>query len=406
MPEKHIPNHKTIAEQMDELMREDEEARKKQLYRRKLPESTTLSAALEAMTKSELDDIRYNLNVAGASSMKKAELIEALIPAILAFSERWFPTVLEEEYACFSHLMEHGGASSELRDDDLRLDYLRGLGLVACGTDDAGKLVWMLPDEIQAKWKSIDSGTYKSLVDLNTEVTRLTSGLLFYYGYLNFDQLYAKVSEYLEPAQREQVSFLDLVGVLLNASCWKKTLVALPHGVKYYTLIDEEALQNEQLRRSNLDFAPLPYSQVYDAGADNYIDATPVYQALAQYIMNAYGYDVLKAADVVGEVYILLQNGQPMDKASDYLDELGFFKEDAKARELVPLLIAFNNTTHLWPLKGNTPERLMNHEAESRGNIISFAEAQKKRAKVGRNDPCPCGSGKKYKNCCLKKDED
>lgn len=21
--------------------------------------------------------------------------------------------------------------------------------------------------------------------------------------------------------------------------------------------------------------------------------------------------------------------------------------------------------------------------------------------KVGRNDPCPCGSGKKYKKCCL-----
>ena len=23
----------------------------------------------------------------------------------------------------------------------------------------------------------------------------------------------------------------------------------------------------------------------------------------------------------------------------------------------------------------------------------------------GRNDPCPCGSGKKYKQCCLDKDE-
>ena len=22
---------------------------------------------------------------------------------------------------------------------------------------------------------------------------------------------------------------------------------------------------------------------------------------------------------------------------------------------------------------------------------------------VGRNDPCPCGSGKKYKSCCAKK---
>jgi uncharacterized protein YecA (UPF0149 family) len=25
--------------------------------------------------------------------------------------------------------------------------------------------------------------------------------------------------------------------------------------------------------------------------------------------------------------------------------------------------------------------------------------------KVGRNDPCPCGSGKKYKVCCMRKGE-
>src|SRR6476619_6602296 len=26
-------------------------------------------------------------------------------------------------------------------------------------------------------------------------------------------------------------------------------------------------------------------------------------------------------------------------------------------------------------------------------------------SKVGRNDPCPCGSGKKHKHCCLDNDE-
>jgi hypothetical protein len=26
--------------------------------------------------------------------------------------------------------------------------------------------------------------------------------------------------------------------------------------------------------------------------------------------------------------------------------------------------------------------------------------------KTGRNNPCFCGSGKKYKNCCLSKDKD
>ena len=35
------------------------------------------------------------------------------------------------------------------------------------------------------------------------------------------------------------------------------------------------------------------------------------------------------------------------------------------------------------------------------GFFDSHADAPLKSAKVGRNDPCPCGSGKKYKKCCL-----
>jgi hypothetical protein len=38
---------------------------------------------------------------------------------------------------------------------------------------------------------------------------------------------------------------------------------------------------------------------------------------------------------------------------------------------------------------------------------ISYPETKippkKKEKKIGRNDPCPCGSGKKYKKCCMKK---
>jgi preprotein translocase subunit SecA len=38
----------------------------------------------------------------------------------------------------------------------------------------------------------------------------------------------------------------------------------------------------------------------------------------------------------------------------------------------------------------------------SRGDIKRAGETTQKRqgAKIGRNDPCPCGSGKKYKKCC------
>ncbi len=39
----------------------------------------------------------------------------------------------------------------------------------------------------------------------------------------------------------------------------------------------------------------------------------------------------------------------------------------------------------------------------SGGAAGSLASTSIKHSKVGRNDPCPCGSGKKYKNCCLRK---
>jgi hypothetical protein len=39
---------------------------------------------------------------------------------------------------------------------------------------------------------------------------------------------------------------------------------------------------------------------------------------------------------------------------------------------------------------------------KSNSNILPFTSAPHQSAdKVGRNDPCPCGSGKKYKKCCL-----
>jgi len=34
------------------------------------------------------------------------------------------------------------------------------------------------------------------------------------------------------------------------------------------------------------------------------------------------------------------------------------------------------------------------------GNSVLLDEPQGEKVRVGRNDPCPCGSGKKYKKCC------
>ena len=383
---------------MEDLLKTAMEERKKQLYRHQLPKERKLKNMLLALTKAELDDIRYNLNLQGVSQLKKAELVDCLIPEIVSFSRHWFPTVIEEEQGCFRHLVEKGGMTLEFRDDDVRLDYLKAIGLISCGmTGD--KLAWYMPEEILAEYKKLDSGAYHTVVDTNTEAVRLATGLLFYYGVLDFDTLYAKVMALLEAGQREDFSFQDFVGVILNASCWKEVIVALPHGAKYCTLYNEAPIETEQIK-SDLDYKELPYDAVYEAGEDGYILATQEYKDLAQFLMRKCGKEVLEAADIVGSAAIMQLNGEPKKSVLEYiLTASGAKDEDADI--LLTLFGAYATTLPLWGRKG--------HSLREAGEEYLTAEAAKpyrrEKKKVGRNDPCPCGSGKKYKNCCLPKDE-
>jgi uncharacterized protein len=43
------------------------------------------------------------------------------------------------------------------------------------------------------------------------------------------------------------------------------------------------------------------------------------------------------------------------------------------------------------------------HRARCLQTAQATTSARQKHPKVGRNDPCPCGSGKKFKRCCLRK---
>ena len=46
-----------------------------------------------------------------------------------------------------------------------------------------------------------------------------------------------------------------------------------------------------------------------------------------------------------------------------------------------------------------SPEQLAQLQAMGGGGGEPRAPIKREEPKVGRNDPCPCGSGKKYKKC-------
>ncbi|MFZ5642933.1 MAG: SEC-C metal-binding domain-containing protein [Bacillota bacterium] len=99
-------------------------------------------------------------------------------------------------------------------------------------------------------------------------------------------------------------------------------------------------------------------------------------------------------------------NYRPGEVLQKVLDEvvLDSFEETQKAMQMI--MDIWNTIPH-WVLKGWTPNEVMEKYEKlalkplpANGFQIPAMPIQLKE-KVGRNDPCPCGSGKKYKRCCL-----
>ena len=80
----------------------------------------------------------------------------------------------------------------------------------------------------------------------------------------------------------------------------------------------------------------------------------------------------------------------PDDVAKDFHADFSDAAEaDRKVKEIAGLLWKVRSEMRIADYNGNTFSEL-----SQKGTVASTAH------KVGWNDPCPCGSGLKYKKCC------
>lgn len=376
-------------EKFEAMMREHEEARMAMLESKIMPANRNLAGALSALEHGELIDIAFNLNVTDDDDMEDQILRNMLLEAIPEFVKGWFTTIVEDQMALFDFIIEHGGVTTEIRSDDGRLDYLRGIGVLFCGMNTAeGKLAWYMPEEISSIYKEIKSETFVDMVRLNDEIMQLSAGLVFYYGMLDYDKLFAKIKEYTEA----DLEFSAFMGIIYNGSEWCPTVAADKHELYNTELLDLDKLRNDQKQREGVDYLEIPYDRAFEAGEEHHIESTPEYRKLAQHMMKEFKLDVMQVADILRNVNSIIQNGYGMNDVIGFLAGNVEIKSKEQAQELAILVAEYSNTLPMWVLKGHSPVE-----------INAVKKPRRAVNKIGRNDPCPCGSGKKYKNCCLNK---
>lgn len=106
--------------------------------------------------------------------------------------------------------------------------------------------------------------------------------------------------------------------------------------------------------------------------------------------------NIIRAGGSFEDIMVFLE-----DNCLDY--EL-LMENESQIDRLIERLQSVWNSTRMILNRGFTPDELeaqKNTGKNHKNNIISFSKAKEK--KIYPNDPCPCGSGKKYKHCCGKK---
>jgi len=108
-----------------------------------------------------------------------------------------------------------------------------------------------------------------------------------------------------------------------------------------------------------------------------------------------YGVTVMEMTGFLDGINDSLKSPNPLEEMEEDTEVSLDFDNEKLFRNMVDAKADWLYTLPEWDdiYPKEEQERLIKDQKKSRTVV-------REGKKVGRNDPCPCGSGKKYKNCC------
>lgn len=394
------------------------------------PEGIMLSHIMKTYDKQSLLYYASDLQIRRVSGLKKDELAEKIANELLA------PSVMKRRIATFSPeeraLLERATECPFVPSEDERDDAYSLMEKDYAFINKKDEL--NVPVDVAAAYRRINTPDFRQYAK---KMSWLAQCLYFgenFYGVFDKDVLLAMYnvrkgyhisSEDLERMCNEFPK--DLTECQIEEG--QKFIVAdyLAYSDEYEELLDVQARK---------EFYIPTAEEVLDYNRNLYLSKEPAYQKLREFFHKEIGLSYRDADDETAEVWDKNQYAADFQDMFQYLIDLyGEKLTERRLEKLVSLLQNANNHTRMQIHRGHTPNEIMlsdirngyfaqppvivpgstnaagmlkNASAElsamgvkidldSNAAVVTDGKTQKK---VYPNDPCPCGSGKKYKKCC------
>ena len=179
----------------------------------------------------------------------------------------------------------------------------------------------------------------------------------------------------------------------------------------------ETSLRELRCQQKGKQYKILPKTEFLKYADPDYYPITPARTAMLKYLQRRSAKLSLPADDFCTCIQEIIVIDAPMQEVVNIVESEGLtFNKHWDIGEFAALYQNLNNSTHKHANRGYTPDELfamsdrgikLAERIAPVGQMSLFDEppVKPKLTVVGgpsRNGPCPCGSGRKYKNCCGK----
>ncbi|MFL0554275.1 SEC-C metal-binding domain-containing protein [Paenibacillus barengoltzii] len=364
-----------------------------------------LTDILPSLTKTRLAALAAVYSVSGRSKMKKEELAAA-VQASIEHPESLEVALLNsrpKEWQLFTSVLDGSYQPNNATPFGYYYYFLdRGL-LFTFFSENQLHLV--IPDEVKAAFRKLDQPAFRQALERSHRVYNYLMAAINLYGIIEP----AKLTE-IYNAQNSHASITEEELLQQMNQFLLRTDQYFEPRQGYIASLDMEDKEFEDLK-GKVKGKPyyVPEAQELLKYADqDYFEMTPQLTALREFVTKEFHLDAESAEYLVDDI----QLGCSMEASLQDLiyeferRDLDFLSQK-QVQQAVALIGDVYDHTRMWSNAGHTLDELRRMQdpsgsSQARPVIRGYVVKQARSNKIGRNDPCPCGSGLKYKKCCGK----
>ena len=341
----------------------------------------------------ELRKLAAEFSLKGSSKLRKDALVQTLREGLLQKERlKEILYILESaEWTIFQRAASADGGAV-LRAGPGPCQHLKQLGYLSTSRQ-GDNVICIVPEEVKAIYRELRHEgfcAYKARGDLIHTYAMAAVNL---YGVIKIYDLIA-IFNGQNSRQLTEGELLSTLRRRIAHDCgyllWKEYLV--------HDAFEENAYRDVPDLLSMIGMKPryVPDKTELLRYADpDYYEPTPSAMLMKHYLMEDVGLNQEVSEGILSELHYAIVLEAKANTLLDLLRDYGLDVPGDHRKILLDILSSMISSTRLWSNNGYTLDELLDLYSQKRcSKLPSKAE------KIGRNDPCPCGSGKKYKKCC------